>query len=609
MSVKSREKIKLFKNIRSHHFKKLFFKNWLTVFLCVSLPLIISVWFIHYNNQQALLFEIDESAQRSTKNATSTFETLLKEAHDTLEREILDTSITTFFNLKSESPPSYTFVSAVRNAQSRISSDYHESLYYSVDCYSATTGFIASSKHLGQTYHILTERTGESLVECYESYLDEHPSENSFAVLRDMSYRYKTEAESEPAQVITIYQAHPMPSYSGSFVSISIDPEKLTDFVVDTANTENGCFLLIDSSNTVVFDSSSNLAGTVFETQNDTHSFTSTIDGQLVRVFWTPLDMFNWKCLQIIPLTEYQYSTQRLQRLALAIIALALLASTLISYAVTTKLYRPMEAILSVVENPQGYQASPSTDDELQYILVQILSLFQKNITLENEMLDRVISLRRLRANALQKQMTPHFLNNILNVINWTAIEETGNENSITSRQIVLLSDIIRTMKEQTGSLTTVAAEIDYTKKFVELECLRYGPQIHCSYEIDEAVQSSPIPAISLQTLVENAVAHGLQPNGAMGSICIKILPNEIGGLHICVEDDGVGMEQSEIDRIFTTLEQEFTYSGEHLGLINLFQRFRLIYTEECQFNIIRRETGGLRVEIDTPTTDPAFMT
>lgn len=609
MYLPNKDKMKLFKNIRSRHFKKLFFKNWITVFLCISVPLIISVWFIHYNNQQALLLEIDESAQRSTRNATSTFETLLKEAHNTLEREILDSDITTFFHLKSETPPSYGFISTVRNAQSRISSDHHDNLYYSVDCYAAETGFLTSSKYLGQTYRILTERTGESLVTCYEEYRANHPGANSFAVLREMSYRYQAETETEPPQVITIYQAHPMPNYNGSFVSISIDPEKLTDFVVDTANTENGCFLLVDEENRMMFDSSDKLTDTVFEIETETHLFTSTIDNQLVRVFWTPMELFNWKCLQIIPLTEYQYSTQRLQTLAFSIIALAVIAGMMISYAVTARLYRPMEAILSVVENPQSYQASPSTDDELQYILVQILSLFQKNITLENEMLDRVLALRRLRANALQKQMTPHFLNNILNVINWTAIEETGNENSVTSRQIVLLSDIIRTMKEQTGSLTTVAAEIEYTKKFVELECLRYGPQIHCSYEIDEAVLSSPIPAISLQTLVENAVAHGLQPNGAIGNICIKILPNEIGGLHICVEDDGVGMEQSEIDRIFETLEQEFTYSGEHLGLINLFQRFRLIYTEECQFHICQRETGGLRVEIDTPTTDPAFLT
>lgn len=601
-----KRKIELFKNIRSHHFKKLFFKNWLTVFLCLSIPLVVSIWFVHYHNQQALLTEIDESAQRSTRNATATFDTLFAEACDALEREVLDSSITAFFNTKAETPPSYGFITTVRNAQSRVSADYHEALYYSVDCYSTVSNFIISSKYQGQTYQYLTGFTGESVAEQFALHRSEMPSVSLFALARNTHTSYWS---AENQRVITIYQAHPLPSYEGCFVSISIDTDKLTDYVVDTANTENGSFLLVDSSGSVVFDSSDTLTDTIFEIATDTHSFTSTINGQLVRVFWTKLDRFDWKCLQIIPLTEYQYSTQRLQTLALVMIALGILFSTVISYAVTTKLYRPMEAILNVVENPQEYQASPSADDELQYILLQILGLFQKNITLENEMLDRVVALRRLRANALQKQMTPHFLNNILNVINWTAIEETGNENSVTSRQIVLLSDIIRTMKEQTGSLTTVATEIEYTKKFVELECLRYGEQIHCSYEIDESVMPCLIPAISLQTLVENAVAHGLQPNGAVGNICIKISPNQMGGLHICVEDDGIGMAQTEIDRISKTLEQEFTYSGEHLGLINLFQRFRLIYTENCEFTIQNGASGGLQVIIDTPATDPTFLT
>lgn len=204
--------------------------------------------------------------------------------------------------------------------------------------------------------------------------------------------------------------------------------------------------------------------------------------------------------------------------------------------------------------------------------------------------------------------MSPHFLNNILNIINWTAIEETGNEDSLTSQQLILLSDIIRTMKEQTGNLTTVTAEIEYTKKFMELECLRFGPYIHCSYDIAGSILQAPIPAISLQTLVENAITHGLQPKNAVGSINLKIAPNEMGGLFISVEDDGVGMEQDKIDQIFSELGQEFVSAQEHIGLINLFQRFRLIYGDDCAFQIENILGGGLRVTINTPLVSPEIF-
>ena len=216
-------------------------------------------------------------------------------------------------------------------------------------------------------------------------------------------------------------------------------------------------------------------------------------------------------------------------------------------------------------------------------------------------MLERVTALKRARAKALQEQMTPHFLNNVLQAINWTAIEETGKEDSITSKSLILLADILCTAKTYKTNITTVAEEIAYTRKFVELECLRYGPNIHCYYEIDPTADQMPIPCISLQTLVENAISHGLQPRRGSGNIYISIKALQGNGLHICVEDDGVGFDEDKIREIFGLLQEEYIYVGEHLGIINLFQRFRLIYGEKCEFDIRNRKDGGACVEIKAP--------
>ena len=101
-------KLAFIKNIRNRHFKKIFLKNWLTVFLSIVLPLTACVLFVHYNNQRTLLKEIDASAQRSTLNVTSTLETLFQEACDTLEREVLDQNVSAFFSAKPSRPPSYS---------------------------------------------------------------------------------------------------------------------------------------------------------------------------------------------------------------------------------------------------------------------------------------------------------------------------------------------------------------------------------------------------------------------------------------------------------------------------------------------------------------------
>lgn len=595
---KSALQFSFIKNIRNSHFKKIFLKNLLTVFIALSLPLIVCLLFLHWQSQQSLLSEIDDSAKRSTLNTAATLDSLFHEASSTLDNALLDQPVLSFFSTQASFPTTYTFVSLINTVRERVNSDLHNSLYYSVDYYSASSDFLVSSRYQGQFYRWVGET---SIGDAYQNYRKLHPDCFSFVVNRSTT-------DLSAPNVLTFYRTHPIASYQNSFVSISLNPSQLSSFIVDATSSKNSIFLLIDSDNTVLFDTSNSMLGTVFPMEDGSYSFTCSISSEPVRVFWTSMDLFGLKCLQLIPLVEYQHSTIRLRKLTYIVILLSIAISAFISYGVTLKLFRPVEAILNVVENPSDYKNVNTRDEELQFILLQILELFQKNITLENQMLERVVSLRRLRANTLQKQMSPHFLNNVLNVINWTAIEETGNENCVTSQQLILLADIIRTMKEQTGNLTTVAAEIAYTRKFMELESLRFGTQITCTYDINDSVIDTPIPAISLQTLVENAITHGLQPKGSVGDINIQIGPNSMDGLHIRVTDNGIGMSQEAIDTIFTSLQQEFVCNNEHLGIINLFQRFRLLYGDECTFDIHNRSSGGLCVQIDTPKVIPEFL-
>lgn len=90
--------------------------------------------------------------------------------------------------------------------------------------------------------------------------------------------------------------------------------------------------------------------------------------------------------------------------------------------------------------------------------------------------------------------------------------------------------------------------------------------------------------------------------------IYVSISVNGQQGLRIRVEDDGEGIEQEIIDDIFEQLEKDYVYVGEHLGLINLFQRFLLIYGEGCSFDIRRSGYGGACVEILTPRVSVEWL-
>lgn len=582
--------------IQNRQFQRLFFKNWIQVYLCIVLPLVLCVGLIQFFSTRSLLKEVDSAARRSTSNTMATLDALLGEVCSSLEKKVVDDGFLAFFQMERTEPKQYDYVAAVSSVQKQINADYRDNLFYSVDAYTTVGDYVISSPHKGQAYNRFMDK---SLVETFLARLEADSSQVLFAEPR-LAYQGE---EQNPVRVITVYWAKKIGAQDRAFVSASMDTEKLISYITDEHDRFQGAYLILDRDNRVILDTSGRMNDEVMALAEESgiSAITADMNGQKMRIFWMPMDSFGWKCVQMVPMEEFEQSNTRLQRLVLLVLMVGLVAAVLLSYRTTEKLFRPIEAILQLLENPSEQIRIGDENGEIQYMLVSILELFQKNMTLEQEMLERVVALRSARAKALQEQMTPHFLNNVLQAINWNAIAETGNENSVTSRSILLLADILSTGKEQKNNITSVEEEIAYTKKFVELERLRFGPDIHCFYHVDPEARQMPIPCISLQTLVENSISHGLQPHNARGDIHVSIGVNDRQGLQIRVEDDGVGIEEPVIEHIYSMLEKEYIYVGEHLGIINLFQRFRLIYGEKCEFKILKSSYGGACVEIVTP--------
>lgn len=575
-------------------FGRLFFKNWLLVFICIVTPLILGVFTMQHYSNESLLREIDAAMERSAANTTSTVCALFNEASTILRTEATDEDIGAFLQSTNSEFQTYEDVVTVRAVQKLVQSCYRESLYFSVDVYSFASNRIVSSYYQGQHYSLMDD---ESLLACYDSYIQSRPTAALFAVGRIATDIYRNDVS-----VITIYKT--IGGFSGKgFLAISVDTDKLISHIASYHNfgQDHDAYLLVDENNQIVMDTTSKMDGLYLDylVEGQESPITKSVDGQQMRIGVHDLGMFNWKCIQMIPVEQMEMSSARLRGLLFEIILFGMISAFVISYLVTKKLFHPIRAILMLLKNPSNESLDVDERDEYQYLLVQILELFQKNITLETQMTERVLALRSARAKALQGQMTPHFLNNVLQSINWIAIEETGLEQSRTSEAIMLLAETIRMGKSQKTNYTTVESEIAYTKQYVKLEQLRHGMGIHCYYQIDEDALDREIPCMSIQPLVENAIIHAMVEDE--GDIYITIRGNENHGIYIQVEDNGTGIEQATIDRIMEQMKQEYIYLGEHLGIINLFQRFRLLYGDNCQFSIGRSRFGGTCVQINTP--------
>jgi len=178
------------------------------------------------------------------------------------------------------------------------------------------------------------------------------------------------------------------------------------------------------------------------------------------------------------------------------------------------------------------------------------LSLIAKNAQLEN----------------LTAQLNPHFFFNSLNNIKALVTENPTHA----KRAIDLLSELLRTsLYHRNTSLITLQEEIALINDYLELEKMRFEDRLQVKIEIAKSAWSVLILSLSVQTLVENAIKHGISNAVNGGTIYINAVQKETF-LSIIVQNPG----------------QLLKGEGDGLGLKNLRERLLLQYNGEAVFSI-----------------------
>ncbi len=190
----------------------------------------------------------------------------------------------------------------------------------------------------------------------------------------------------------------------------------------------------------------------------------------------------------------------------------------------------------------------------------------------------------------LRSQIKPHFLYNALNSIAALCKEAPDQAEDV----VIQLSEYLRGSFDfkTLDSLTTVKKETELLEAYLNIEKVRFGKRLNVEYDIDESI-NLPIPPLILQPLVENAVRHGLM-SGVSGRTVKISIKKELANVVFSIEDDGIGMEPSQVKRL---LEQAPDENG--VGLWNINQRLRLIYGNELE--VWSERGAGTRVSFQLP--------
>jgi LytS/YehU family sensor histidine kinase len=154
--------------------------------------------------------------------------------------------------------------------------------------------------------------------------------------------------------------------------------------------------------------------------------------------------------------------------------------------------------------------------------------------SLRRQEMNRLVSQAELRA--LQSQINPHFLFNALNALYGAIPREAAG-----ARHMVLnLAEIFRYSLQSDKAFVPLAQEMQIVRAYLELEQCRLASRLDVQIEVDDAALQIPIPALSIQPLVENAVKHGVALRVEPGYVRIKAQCRN-GELRISVENSASG--------------------------------------------------------------------
>ncbi len=198
----------------------------------------------------------------------------------------------------------------------------------------------------------------------------------------------------------------------------------------------------------------------------------------------------------------------------------------------------------------------------------------------ESEM-RRLVSQAELRA--LQSQIHPHFLFNALNTLYGIIPREAkGARNTVLN-----LADILRYFLETGKTFLPLERELHIIKAYLEVEKLRLGEKLRVEIDVEPDALPVPIPILSIEPLIENAVKHAIAPKVGGGLVRLEARLEE-GALHVTVSDTGSGFHP--LDGL---------KSG--VGLENVTRRLQLCYGADAQLHVDSSASGS-RVSFSIPS-------
>ncbi|MEC0230514.1 cache domain-containing sensor histidine kinase [Paenibacillus alba] len=305
----------------------------------------------------------------------------------------------------------------------------------------------------------------------------------------------------------------------------------------------------------------------------------------------------NWGMVTVIPLDEVVKQSHQLRNDLLVILlivsATAYLLAYLFSFSVTRRITQLTSRLRDVQKGNLIALAQTQGKDEIgeliqtyNYMIEQISSMNKEQYRLGQEV-------KNAELKALQSQINPHFLYNTLDLINWMA--DSGLNTDI-KKVVKALARFYKVSLSNGKDIITLREELQHVSFYVQIQNIRFENKIDFQIDVPEELLNHPIPKITLQPLVENAILHGILGRAQReGTITIHGMSVD-GTIRLLITDDGVGMSANQVDDMLAGISRS-KIGGSSYGVKNVMERIRHYFGAPA--NLIFRSVPGTGTEVE----------
>ena len=300
---------------------------------------------------------------------------------------------------------------------------------------------------------------------------------------------------------------------------------------------------------------------------------------------YAPINDADWYIVSTIPFSYLNRETGQIAKDIMGVSLIIFLLAVFLSYIFTRSISDPLNNLVNAMNQVEEGNLDVKIDDQAQDELAEASSNFNQMVEELKELVEDVKEKEKQKSDlefkALQAQINPHFLSNILNTARLLADMQNADnlENFLSS--VINLLHLSMNNKED---FITVEKEVEYLKSYLNIQQFRLHNKFDVKFEIEDDLMNYKIPRFLLQPVVENSIIHGISSKSGQGLIEIKGFTknNEVV---FTITDDGIGMTEEEIENL---LNEERKNRGQFsgIGINNVKERIELYFGREYGIEI-----------------------